>query len=285
MSARDWLTLSRPSNLPTVWTDVLAGAVIAGGALGVSKLALLMLAGSIFYCAGMILNDAFDRDIDARERPERPIPAGRVLPAVAFTVGFLWLAAAIYAAYFAAPKLWTLLAAVVLAAAIVLYDMRHKKNPVAPFIMGLCRALLYVLAAVAVAPPGTELHAITLVALPAFALWAWVVGLTYVARAEAKGQVPKLALALLSVPTILAGVSTERDWITIGMIIALVLWTGRSIFFAQQRRIGPAIVALIAGISLVDAVALASSGSWKMAIAACLGAPLTLRLQKFVRGT
>ena len=32
----------------------------------------------MFYIGGMYLNDAFDRDIDARERPERPIPSGHV---------------------------------------------------------------------------------------------------------------------------------------------------------------------------------------------------------------
>lgn len=68
--------LGRVSNLPTVWSNVLAGAALAGAA-GVSPPALvaLMIAISLFYVGGMWLNDAFDAEIDARERPERPCRA------------------------------------------------------------------------------------------------------------------------------------------------------------------------------------------------------------------
>src|SRR6476469_402781 len=63
------LRLGRISNLPTVWTNVIAGAVIAGGASGASEIALVALAMSAFYVGGMYLNDFFDRAIDAQERP------------------------------------------------------------------------------------------------------------------------------------------------------------------------------------------------------------------------
>ena len=72
------LRLSRISNLPTVWSNVLVGALLAGGSLADRRLPLLMLALSLFYTGGMFLNDAFDRDFDAKHRPERPIPAGEV---------------------------------------------------------------------------------------------------------------------------------------------------------------------------------------------------------------
>ena len=42
----------------------------------------------IIYCAGMILNDAFDARIDAHERAQRPIPRGHVRRAHAFVAGF-----------------------------------------------------------------------------------------------------------------------------------------------------------------------------------------------------
>lgn len=70
------LRLGRVSNLPTVWTNALAGAALAGGEPWQAAMLPLLLALSLFYVGGMYLNDAFDRDIDARERPARPIPAG-----------------------------------------------------------------------------------------------------------------------------------------------------------------------------------------------------------------
>ena len=78
MKWRTYLRLGRVSNLPTVWTNVLAGIVLAGGPLEPGTLAALVVALSLFYVGGMYLNDAFDRTIDARERPERPIPSGLI---------------------------------------------------------------------------------------------------------------------------------------------------------------------------------------------------------------
>jgi hypothetical protein len=68
---RDYLLLGRVSNLPTVWTNTLAGAALAGTDVGVGRLTFLALAFSLLYTGGMYLNDAFDRDSDRRERPER----------------------------------------------------------------------------------------------------------------------------------------------------------------------------------------------------------------------
>ena len=85
-----YLRLGRVSNLPTVWTNVLAGAVLAGRAtVGPGRAGRsLALALSLFYVGGMYLNDAFDREIDARERPERPIPSGRIGAGEVFALGF-----------------------------------------------------------------------------------------------------------------------------------------------------------------------------------------------------
>ena len=86
------LRLSRISNLPTVWTNVGVGALLAGGSLADPRLPLLMLALSLFYTGGMFLNDAFDREFDAQHRPERPIPSGQVSARQVFSFGFGMLA-------------------------------------------------------------------------------------------------------------------------------------------------------------------------------------------------
>jgi len=81
------LKLGRVSNLPTVWTDVLAGALLSGGAWHGWRIAVVLLAMTLFYTGGMYLNDYFDRAIDTRERPERPIPAQEISPFMVAAIG------------------------------------------------------------------------------------------------------------------------------------------------------------------------------------------------------
>ena len=95
MSWQVALRLGRVSNLPTVWTNTLAGIVLAGGRVLEPWTLPLLVALSLFYVAGMYLNDAFDAGIDARERPERPIPAGLVSAETVFTLGFAMMALAL----------------------------------------------------------------------------------------------------------------------------------------------------------------------------------------------
>ena len=80
------LELLRPANVVTALADVLAGFAIAD--LG-NPLALpwLLLSTASLYGGGVVLNDFFDRALDAVERPERPIPSGRVRPQAAAACG------------------------------------------------------------------------------------------------------------------------------------------------------------------------------------------------------
>src|ERR1700753_1071510 len=86
------LRLGRISNLPTVWTNVAAGIVLSGAPVRAWPTLLLMLSLSFFYTAGMFLNDAFDRDFDRRNRPQRPIPAREVDATLVFARGFARMA-------------------------------------------------------------------------------------------------------------------------------------------------------------------------------------------------
>lgn len=168
------LHLARVSNLPTVWSNVIAASVLAGG-FSATGLALVLLAMSALYTGGMVLNDAFDRDIDARERPERPLPAGAVAPATAWIIGGGLLAFGV--ALLATFGTDSAVGGVALAAAILVYDAWHKGNPFSPLIMGLCRSLVYV---------GTALAAGAVLSAPilgaALVLLAYVVGLTQLAK-------------------------------------------------------------------------------------------------------
>jgi 4-hydroxybenzoate polyprenyltransferase len=167
---RDYLLLARVSNLPTVWTNVAAG--LAAGRAPFDAGVVPAVSASLFYVGGMFLNDAFDAPFDAVARPDRPIPSGRVSRREAFAAGAALLVAGdliLLAAPNARPAAG---AGAVLAAAIVFYDARHKNRWYGPAVMGLCRALVYVLAAAATATVAPA------VLVAAGVIWLYVVALT-----------------------------------------------------------------------------------------------------------
>src|ERR1700742_2288144 len=89
---RSWLEIARLSNLPTAWSNMLAAWILAGGKWEFAPLAWLLAGGSLLYTGGMILNDAADVRYDRTQRPERPIPSGRIQAWQAWTVGLLGMA-------------------------------------------------------------------------------------------------------------------------------------------------------------------------------------------------
>lgn len=79
-AAQDVAELVRLPAVLSVPGDVFVGAATSGQARDIPRAAGLAAASSCFYLAGMALNDYADREVDARERPNRPIPSGRVSP-------------------------------------------------------------------------------------------------------------------------------------------------------------------------------------------------------------
>src|SRR5688572_1337303 len=98
-SADGPLTLAQLLRLPNVFTavaDVMMGYLVTHGQFRHDGVLPLLVASSCgLYLAGMVLNDVFDRERDARERPERPIPSGRVSVSSAALLGALLLAAGV----------------------------------------------------------------------------------------------------------------------------------------------------------------------------------------------
>src|SRR5437764_12194616 len=86
-SAQTLLRLGRVSNLPTVWTNVIAAATISKAAADIADVALVGLAMTALDVGGMYLNDFFDRDIDAGELPGRPIHGGDIRAGAVSTIG------------------------------------------------------------------------------------------------------------------------------------------------------------------------------------------------------
>lgn len=171
---RAWLVLGRLSNLPTIWTNVLAGAVVAGGAVD-GRVAWAVVVASLLYTGGMVLNDLWDMDHDGVHRPTRPLVSGQVSPKAAAWVMLALMVVGMQIARWVEPaaQVWV----VALTVAIVYYDIRHKRDPLAPMVMGVCRGLVYTVAA------AMATGAVPQMVLTAGAVMAvYVTSFTYAAR-------------------------------------------------------------------------------------------------------
>ena len=276
------LRLGRVSNLPTVWTNALAGVVLAGSDTGFFGTFLLAgIALTFFYEGGMWLNDAFDAEIDARERANRPIPNGEISLQTVFAGGFAMLGIGVLIAFMLGTTAG--LAGIALAVAIVLYDWLHKKVSFGPVLMGATRFFSYVMAACAI---GDLSNAALFGGL---GLFAYIIGLTYAAKQEAYDQIGSAwPLAVLALPLIYA-LSLIGDaplvlvfWFGLAGVVAFAL---HRLFRRQPGDVPKAVVTMIAGISLYDAALIASTGMTMLAVVAALGFVLTLYLQRVAAGT
>lgn len=289
---RVYLDLGRVSNLPTVWTNCLAGAALSGAALEMPVLLVLAAAISCFYTGGMFLNDAFDHRYDGKSRPRRPVPSGEIGLFEVYALGFGLLVVGqlgIYAAsvLHSGPRLEPLFIGLTLGVLIVYYNYRHKTDPYSPVVMAVCRGLIYLIAgSIAAGSPPGEVWAGALV------LASYVAGLTCLAAQEDLNRVRALWPALLLLAPMAFGLyaavwgpSHLALLPPLGFFLFWTLWSG-SFLSARQRNVPRAVTGLIAGISLVDGVLIAAVSSEPVGpVLALTGLLLTRALQRFVPGT
>jgi len=246
---RAWLVLTRGSNLPTVWSNCLAGWWLGGGG-DVSPLPALIFGASALYTAGMFFNDFCDADFDAKFRPERPIPAGLLRQR---TVAWAGLAATgVGAACLCPLSPTTAVLAVALISLILAYDGLHKRIVHGPLLMAGCRFLLYLVAA-STAACGIGPAAL----IGAVGLAAYVAGLSYLAHGESLPELPSrwswlplaTPLALLLLPRSPVPWDAWRA-LTYGGPLAFCLW--RAWHKACHLGVRASIADLLACIPLVD---------------------------------
>lgn len=201
MKAADAAELLRAPAAFSAIGDALTGAFASGR---VHPRQLLMPAASLLiYAGGMGLNDWADRDLDAVERPERPIPSGRVGADEALTLSAGLLAGGVTVAALLGGVRGAVHAGV-LAATVVAYDTRTKDTALGSWFMAACRALNVLLGADRVRPA----------LAPALTVAAHTVAVTELSRAEVSGSAPtlpenvRIAVAGVAAAAVLGGRST-----------------------------------------------------------------------------
>jgi 4-hydroxybenzoate polyprenyltransferase len=228
VSARDWLALARVSNLPTVWMNVLAAAVLATGRLPLGPYLLLVAALSAFYAAGMVWNDVVDRELDAAAKPGRPIPSGRITVQAARVFGSALFALGL-GLLLAAPHTSAVLPGLALVALIAVYDRYHKAHPLTVLAMAGCRVGVFVVSAWALT--GGVQGAVWIGAAASFVHTALV---TVVARVEnARGNpfpfpaVPAFIAAMGITDGVVLALLRDPAWILAGAAAAAAAWAGQ----------------------------------------------------------
>ena len=251
---RTLLVLGRVSNLPTVWSNCLAGWLLGGGGEW-PRFGLLCTGATLLYVGGMFLNDAFDAEFDAEHRRGRPIPSGQIAQARVWQLGWGMLIAGV--ALIAILGLGSAIIAVLLASSILLYDWLHKRIGFSPVLMSICRLFLYLVASSAALRGVTDLAVWSGIGLAVY-----IVGLSYLARKESTGVViqkwPQVLLFFPLAPALVLNDGVSRNSaLMIGAV--LVLWTARSLRSVWQTppQVPRTVASLLAGIVWVDWLAVA----------------------------
>ena len=279
MSLRPYLQLLRPANLVTAVADILAGYCLAvwlasSGTDASPALAWLCLSTLGLYGGGVVLNDFFDADLDAIERPERPIPSGRVRKSDVGWFGFGLLLLGVLAAVPAGGYSWQI--AAVVAGLTVLYNRFAKHHVfVGPLVMGLCRGgnLLLGMSAATEALAWGGVAAVPV---------AYIFAITLVSQGEVHGGVTwKLYVGLLLFVAVQLVQGAWSFWggnglLTLPFVAVHAVFLYPPLFRAIQHPVGPnigkAVKAGVISLILMDAAWAAVTGQvWAaLAIAALL---------------
>jgi len=260
---RAYLQLMRFPAVFTALADIFLGFLLTHESLSpLRDLAALLGASSGLYLSGMVFNDLFDRDVDAQERPGRPIPSGRISPRAARRLAsgliILGLASAAFVCFGA------LEVALLLLVVIVAYDGYLKQTPAGPVAMGGCRFLNVMLGASAAAG-GTWANPQLFVAL---AMGVYVAGVTWFARQEAqrsaRGQLAAAAAtchvgiaALATIVVTMSEFPAINRWLALVTLGVVTIWIEVRLMSAIRepgpRNVQSAVKRMLLAIVLLDA--------------------------------
>lgn len=293
---KNYAELSRLSNLPTCWTNVLVGSVLGsvGHALPWWRVIGASVGVSLLYAAGMAMNDAVDVGHDRETAPHRPIPSGRVSLRGAYL--FTGIASAAGLGVLAMSGSMASGAGALLLIAIITYNLTHKRHTWSVLLMGACRGLVVLTAFAATIPvfhPRYTLDPDVWIALPWLGgtLAIYVTTLTLISRLEGS---PKLLLWREVTPGLPILVTLQAVlalyYISLWAVAAcLMMWAWlvrtQRLVFRQPPQTSRAVLAWLSGICLVDAYSLTLLGRPGIALVAAVCFMMTVWAHRSIRGT
>jgi 4-hydroxybenzoate polyprenyltransferase len=282
-SLKPYLQLTRPANLVTAITDILAGMAIAQFTFSDFSPALLVVSTLGLYGGGVVMNDVFDAKLDGIERPERPIPSGKVPLSSATVLGISLLLLGILAA--AMFSLQSGMIAIIVALLTILYN-RFAKHHVffGPLTMGMCRGGNLILG-MSVLPES-------------FQSWAWVAlfpiiyigAITLISQDEVHGgKKTTLYIAAVFYGIVLLSqlkLANEHGNLlyTVPFVLLHAWFIFRPLWNAMQNPIGPligkAVKAGVISLIVMNASWCVAFGLWPVALAVLALLPLSMLLAK-----
>lgn len=286
------LRLTRPANVVTAVSDILAGIAISGYFLSgddysLKPVILLIISTMGLYAGGVVFNDVFDAKLDAIERPERPIPSGIVSKTMAAVWGLLLLIIGITAAANVHATVYSISAvlSVAIAACALVYDKWCKHHFVAgPFTMGLCRGLNLLLG-ISILPLAVNTYWL-LCLVPV----VYIAAITTVSRGEVHGgNKTNLYLAVclyaLVTATLLVFSIIQQHWQTAVFLIAgfcamILPPLIKAIKQPSGPLIGKAVKAGVLALILMNAAWAAAFGHFYLACIMVLLLPFSILLAR-----
>lgn len=290
--ARAFLELARPANVVTAFADILAGFAAAGGTgllwtgegVHTSDLGLLLLATAGLYAGGVVFNDVFDAHLDADERPERPIPSGRVSRSAASLFGALLLVGGVVAAAFVHPA--SLAVATLVAVGALVYDAAGKHHPLlGPLNMGACRGGNLLLGATVVPTALGEIWYIVLIPV------AYIAAVTAVSRGEVHGGARSTGAWAVALVTAVVGalllLGLRLDYRIVRALPFLALFAAlvyppfiRAAVQPSPSRVRSAVKAGVLSLVAINATLASGFGGWWAGVAVILLLPLSVGLAR-----
>jgi 4-hydroxybenzoate polyprenyltransferase len=277
----------RPANIVTAVSDILAGVAVSGFLLAppadYASVVWLIIATIGLYGGGVVMNDVFDAELDAVERPERPIPSGLISKAEGIVLGLVLLTAGIFCAFLVSPLSGVLAFTITVAA--LLYDKWGKHHSVlGPLNMGICRGLNLLLGLSILPVQVGEYYYLALVPI------IYIAAITMISQGEVHGGKRSTlfiaaALYLLSMASILYVASAREQ--AIATLIFIVIWAlmvflplKKALRKPEGRMLGRAVKAGVLALILMNAAWASAFGVTYLALMIVLLLPLSILLAK-----
>jgi 4-hydroxybenzoate polyprenyltransferase len=235
----------------------------------------------LLYTGGIVFNDVFDAALDKIERPERPIPSGKVKQSSAAILGSIAFSLGCFLAYQVNMTAFYISLAIVLMC--LLYNGKAKHHFIAgPIVMGSCRGLNLLLG-MAVLPDSLSYFYLAIVPI------IYIAAVTNISRGEVYGNnkttiLVSMGLYALVIITLIYFAFVSKNYLAFIFILFFTVMIASPLFKALKslapqdvrKSVKFGVLALI----LMNASWVAISGYWVLALAICAILPVSIFLAK-----